>query len=128
MTPAELLRRSAARIRGGWCRGSFHNSHNEVCALGAMQLVAFGGAFAQSGPEAYAYKAALNIFAGELTKQFAVQIAHHPQKSTFVPDDAALATHDGRRSLTVLVNDHIVADGEDIATCMEKAAAKLEQA
>jgi len=36
MSPSEVLRASAQRVRKGWCRGNLFDIHGGVCAIGAI--------------------------------------------------------------------------------------------
>ncbi len=112
MDAAEVLREAAQHVEKGWCRGDLDGGFGKVCALGGINKAIWGDAEAFSSLEASPYRSAIQVLSQVMAEQY----------------DVSFWAPESDEDVITRVNDTRVKSRKEIVACMEKAAARLEEA
>jgi hypothetical protein len=99
---AEQLERAADVVDRGWCRHDWEDENGNVCAMGAINRV--------FKSNAYDYDA-------EFARRYVINVLRDVMKEQLVPDGYKHRFHG-----IMTMNDKMAKDGNEVATCMRKAA------
>ncbi len=112
MTPAEALRQAAIEIQQrGWTQGTIRNDAGNVCAVGALHYAVFGKLSSTSEwADCKIWRDAKQALWDVLIEQYSLEPWRQSQ-------GIAIG----------FVNDKLVQSAEELISCMEKAATRLEE-
>ena len=99
---AEQLERAADEVDRGWCRHHWEDENGNVCAMGAINRVLKSSAYDDDV---------------EFVRRYVINVLRDVMKEQLVPEGYKHRFHG-----IMTMNDEMAKDGNEVATCMRKAA------
>jgi hypothetical protein len=110
---SEILREAASEVDAHWGRGAYVQS-GRVCAMGAIHKSMWG----EPGPLSKIL---------DSREQYLCDVVTDMLARVFTEQGFSSSITDNSRDHIIYVNDHLAKSRKDISSCMEKAAAQLEE-